>query len=99
MFESLKRRGIGVRIINATTKLYTQEQMDEKDKRVKELWEALNEAHAVLDVYGHSIEHTIEYKTLFGTPMTEDQVDEEVLRSCKKLLDTASKIHSTMLKL
>ena len=38
------------KLINAVG-LYTESQMEEKRKRIRELWEALNAAHAFMDTY------------------------------------------------
>lgn len=86
MFEALTYRGLGVDALNAMG-LYTQGQVDELDKRVKELWIACNEAYAALFVRVGTIEQIIidENYTLLGKKCSAEEKKTLILEACERL--------------
>lgn len=85
MFEALTNRGLGVDALNAMG-LYTQGQVDELDKRVKELWTACNEAYAVLFTRVGTIEQMMdENYTFCGKKYSTEQKKTIILDACEHL--------------
>lgn len=85
MFEALKNRGLGVDALNEIG-LYTQGQVDELDKRVKELWTACNEAYAALFTRVGTIEQMMdENYTFCGEKYSAEKKKMFILEACKRL--------------
>jgi len=96
MFEALTNRGLGVDALN-TMGLYTQGQVDELDKRVKELWTACNEAYAALFTRVGTIEQMMdENYTFCGEKYSTDQKKTIILDACKHLREAERNCYNTM---
>lgn len=99
MFEALSRRGICVDALNVYAGLYTQGQVDELDKRVKELWETVNNANSVLMTYVSTIKQmTDENYSFCGKKWTEEMKKEEILRCCERLHELQEECDKVMFK-
>lgn len=98
MFEPLEKRGIVVEVMN-NKGIYTQKQMDEKDERVKELWEALNEAYGAIDTYVWSIESVLDENFSFcGKKWTEEMKKADIRNSCERLKEVKGKCYEALFR-
>lgn len=96
MFEALTNRGLGVDALNAIG-LYTQGQVDELDKRIKELWTACNEAYAVLFARVGTIEQMMdENYTFCGKKYSIEEKKMIILDACKHLRETERNCYNAM---
>lgn len=91
MFKVLQKRGFVVEAVN-NVGLYTQEQMDEMDERVKELWKVVNETYASLDVYIMSIESMLDDNYSFcGKKWSDEMKKADIKNSCERLKEVKTK--------
>ena len=96
MFEALTYRGLGVDALNAMG-LYTQGQVDELDKRVKELWIACNEAYAELFVRVGTIEQMMdENYTFCGKKYSAEEKKTLILEACERLREAERNCYDAM---
>lgn len=97
MFYAFKDKSLIVDALNSRG-IYTQKQVDKMDKRIEELWKALNEANAALMTHVWSIENMTDDYYFCGKKWTEEMKKADIRHSCEQLKEVQEKLNNVLIE-